>query len=668
MTRQQAVRWGILGAGTIAKAFAANLERTDTGVLVAVASRNPSNPRLAEAFPRARVLDGYAALLADREVDAVYVATPHPAHAEWTIRAAEAGKHVLCEKPMAVSAHEAEAMVHAARKAGTFLGEAFMYRHHPQTEKLVELVRSGAVGDVRLIKADFGFAMKNPNPTHRLFANDAAGGAILDIGCYPVSMTRLVAGAAVGKPFVEPVKVAGAGYIGESGVDEWSSAVLEFPGGIITEVSGSIAVAQDNRVRVLGTEGWLEVASPWMCTGRQGGSADIVIRRPGGSEERVGTDESRWLYTFEIEAVAGAIRNGRQEFEPPGMTWADTLGNMAVLDKWRADIGLEYGFEKPGRRTTRIDGRTLTKSARPMRRRKLPRLDRQTAVIALGAANVATYTQAMILFDAYYERGGNVLDSAWVYGRGLCDALIGAWMASRGVRDEMIVIGKGAHSPLTYPDVIGRQLTESLERLKTDHVDVYFMHRDNLDVPVGEFVDAMDAEIEAGRIRVYGGSNWTRERMDAAFDYAEKTGRHPPGALSNNFSLAEMVNPVWDGVLAASDDPWKAWLRRRQIPEFAWSSQARGFFTDRVGPDMRDDPSLVNAWYSDRNFARRARAMDLGRRRGKSPLHVALAYCLHQDFPVVPIIGPLALAELEDSLEALTIELSPEDVGWLEEG
>jgi aryl-alcohol dehydrogenase-like predicted oxidoreductase len=194
------------------------------------------------------------------------------------------------------------------------------------------------------------------------------------------------------------------------------------------------------------------------------------------------------------------------------------------------------------------------------------------------------------------------------------------------------------------------------------------MHRDNPDVPVGEFVDAMDAEVRAGRIKVYGGSNWSRERMDLAFAYAEKNGKRLPGALSNNFSLAEMINPVWTGVLAASDDAWKAWLRRRQIPLFAWSSQARGFFTDRAGPGKRDDAELERCWYSDRNFARRARAIDLAKRLGKSPLQVALAYCLCQDFPVIPLIGPLALGELEDSLQALDIRLSPEDVRWLEAG
>jgi aryl-alcohol dehydrogenase-like predicted oxidoreductase len=379
-------------------------------------------------------------------------------------------------------------------------------------------------------------------------------------------------------------------------------------------------------------------------------------------------DEPGWLYTFEIMAANAAIRAGRQEFDPPGMTWADTLGNMRVLDRWRAGIGLEFDLEKADRRKTKIDGRELAKPQAPMRRLKVPGIKREVSVISLGGANFETYTQAMILADAYYERGGNVLDSAWLYGHGRCDKLFGEWMHARGVRDDIVLIGKGAHSPLVYPDVIGRQLTQSLERLKTDFIDVYFMHRDNPDVPVGEFVDAMDAEVKAGRIGLYGGSNWTRERMDAAFDYAAKNGKTLPGALSNNFSLAEMVNPVWGGVLAGSDDAWKAWLRERKIPNFAWSSQARGFFTDRAGPDKLGDQELVNAWYSDKNFARRDRAIAFASRIGKKPIHVALAYCIAQDFPVIPLIGPLALQELDDSLEALDVALTPDDVRWLENG
>jgi len=192
---------------------------------------------------------------------------------------------ILSEKPIAVSAHQADAMMVAARKAGTFLGEAFMYRLHPQTAKFVDMIKSGAIGEVRGIKASFGFLMGNPDPNHRLLANDTAGGGILDICCYPVSVARLIAGAATGVPFVDPVKVVGAAHLGATGVDEWASAILQFPNDIIAEVSGGVSFAFDNTVRVYGTTGWLEVKSPWFATGKQGGTGDIVIHHADGKDE-----------------------------------------------------------------------------------------------------------------------------------------------------------------------------------------------------------------------------------------------------------------------------------------------------------------------------------------------------------------------------------------------
>jgi aryl-alcohol dehydrogenase-like predicted oxidoreductase len=235
------------------------------------------------------------------------------------------------------------------------------------------------------------------------------------------------------------------------------------------------------------------------------------------------------------------------------------------------------------------------------------------------------------------------------------------------VREQTVLIGKGAHSPLCYPDVIGKQLDQSLNRLKTDYVDVYFMHRDNTDIPVGEFVDALDAEVQKGRIRgPFGGSNWSRERMAAAIGYANKNGKQAPGALSNNFALAEMINPIWAGCIAASDEEYKAWLIANQIPNFSWSSQARGFFTDRAGRDKMDNAELVNTWYSEKNFGRRDRAIELAAKLGKSPIHVALAYVLAQPFPSIPLIGPRTLAELDDSIKAFDIKLTPDQVKWLE--
>lgn len=198
---------------------------------------------------------------------------------------------------------------------------------------------------------------------------------------------------------------------------------------------------------------------------------------------------------------------------------------------------------------------------------------------------------------------------------------------------------------------------------------VVLFSRELPQLPVSEFVDAMDAEVKAGRIRgPFGGSNWTRKRMDEAIAFAERAGKQKPSVLSNNFSLAEMRSPIWPGCVASSTDEWKAWLAVRQMPNFAWSSQGRGFFTDRAGRDKRDNEELVRVWYSDRNFERRDRAIELANRLGKSPIHVALAYVLAHPFPSVPLIGPRTLDELDDSLKALNIKLTPDDVAWLDGG
>jgi predicted dehydrogenase/aryl-alcohol dehydrogenase-like predicted oxidoreductase len=668
MTDTDRLRWGILGPGRIAADFFAGVTQSTTGRVEAIATRDPSRPGLAERFPGARIIKGYDALLADADVDAIYIATPHPTHAEWAIKAAKAGKHVLCEKPLGLSAAEAEAMQTAAREAGTFLGEAYMYRLHPLTLKLIALLKDKAIGDVRMIKSSFGFA-KPFEKDHRLFANDLAGGGILDVGGYPVSMARLIAGIAEPHGIIEPDQVFAVGHLGSTGVDEWSAALLRFPNGIIAEVACSVSLAQDNVLRIFGTAGSIEIDQFWFAAGKQGGTAIIRLFDATGTRKDIAVDEPRHVYSFEVDAAAAAIRAKSREFAYPGMTSADTLGNLKVMDKWRAAIGLEYKLETPAVRTRTLTGEALTRKHLMVPRGHIAGVEKETSMLALGMMLFSTFPAASIALDEFYEAGGNLIDSAFQYGGGTQDRLIGEWVRSRGVRDDVVIIEKGAHSPLCYPDVIAKQLTTSLERMQTDYVDVYFMHRDNPDIPVGEFVDAMHEEVRAGRIRgPIGGSNWTRERMDQAIEYAERTGKTRPSVLSNNFSLAEMVNPVWSGCIASSDADWKSWLREKKVINFAWSSQARGFFTDRSAPGNMSDPELARAWYSDLNFERKARAVELGRRLGKDPIQIALAYVLNQPWPVIPLIGPATLSELRHSLNAAQINLTPEEVQWLERG
>ncbi len=261
-----------------------------------------------------------------------------------------------------------------------------------------------------------------------------------------------------------------------------------------------------------------------------------------------------------------------------------------------------------------------------------------------------------------------MFDTAFIYAGGYTEKLFGEWHKSRGVREDAVLIGKGAHSPLVYPDVISKQLTQSLDRLQTDYVDVYFMHRDNLDVPVGEFVDAMDAEVKKGRIRgPFGGSNWTKERFDEAIAYADKHGKQRPGALSNNFALAEMLDPIWAGCVTASTDDWKQWLKDRPDPELL-AGRARPAASSPTAPAATS--ATTRSWSASGTTTETSPAatapwnwrQSSARTRSTWPC----AYVLAQDFPSVPLIGPRTLNELDDSMNAFDIKLTPEQVKWLE--
>jgi aryl-alcohol dehydrogenase-like predicted oxidoreductase len=244
--------------------------------------------------------------------------------------------------------------------------------------------------------------------------------------------------------------------------------------------------------------------------------------------------------------------------------------------------------------------------------------------------------------------------------------LLGQWIKRRNVRDQVAVVVKGAHSPLCTPRDLTRQLKESIGRLQIDHADIYIMHRDNPDIPVGEFVDVLNEHQSAGLIHAFGGSNWQLSRVHEANDYAARNGKTGFAAVSNNFSLARMVDPVWAGCIAASDPESRQWFARTQTPLLAWSSQARGFFLPgRAAPDKTGDKELVRCWYSEDNFQRLARVNEMARKRNVLPINIALAYVLSQPFPTFALIGPRQLSETRTSFAALEIELTPDEVRWL---
>ena len=341
------VRWGVLGASKFAREqMAPAIHRAGGGKLAALAT---STMEKAESFqeinPDINVHLAYDALLADPEIDAVYIAVPHTGHAEWAIKAAEAGKHVLVEKPMTPTAAETATLFAAAERAGVFMGEAYMYRLHPTTQKLVDLIRAGTIGEVRLIRSNFGYNKGAVDPHHRLFDPHLAGGGILDIGGYPVSMALLIAGAAAGMDYLEPVSVTGSAQIGASGVDEWASAVLGFDNGILAELSCSIRVTQDNMLSIMGSRGRLTMRDFWFAGGKEGGTATIFVYDNAGDETIIPVHDDGWLYAYEADAVHAAIAAGRLSFVAPGMSAIESVANMRVMDRWRAAIGLQYPFE-----------------------------------------------------------------------------------------------------------------------------------------------------------------------------------------------------------------------------------------------------------------------------------------------------------------------------------
>lgn len=659
------LRWGILSTGHIAQAFARGVAHSQTGRLAAVGSRTQAAAdKFAQEFGIPRAHGSYEALLADPEVQAIYVATPHPLHAEWAIRAAEAGKHILCEKPLTLNHADAMVVAEAARAHGVLLMEAFMYRCHPQTAKIVELVQGGAIGEVGLIQATFSFHA-GFDPGGRLFNNDLGGGGILDVGGYPVSFARLIAGAAAGRPFADPVAVSGAGRLHpETGIDLCAAATLKFAGGVIAQVATGVGLNQDNSARIYGSAGSLHIPAPWIPN-REGGASKIFLHKNGApAPAEIVIETPHYLYGLEADAFAGALARG--ESSVPQMSVADTLGNLAALDAWRAAIGLTYDSEKPANGTRTVSRRPLARRAdAPMRYGAIAGLDRPVARLIMGVDNQTTMPHAAAMFDDYFERGGNAFDTAWLYGGGLQERLLGQWIKHRGIRGETIVIGKGAHTPWCTPEGVTAQLHETLERLQTDHVDLYLLHRDNPAVPVGEFVDVLDEHARAGRIRVFGGSNWTIARTVAANRYAKRKGRQGFGVLSNNFSLARMVDPVWAGCVAASDPDSRKWLKKTQTPLLSWSSQARGFFTDRAAPDKREDRELVRCWYAEDNWQRRARAIELAKVKNVLPINIAAAYVLHQPFPTFALIGPRLISETVSSCECLKIELTSKEIAWL---
>ncbi|HSU67651.1 MAG TPA: Gfo/Idh/MocA family oxidoreductase [Tepidisphaeraceae bacterium] len=334
------VRWGILSTGNIARQFAAGVATSRRCIVDAVGSRQRES---ADAFARTHgiphAFGSYRELIRCPEVDAVYVALPNSEHHAWTVAALREGKHVLCEKPLASNTAEAEDMFLAAEKHKRVLVEAFMYRSHPQTLAVMEAVKSGAIGELKLIRTSFCYRTRRIEGNIR-FDKSLAGGGLMDVGCYCINFSRALAGA-------EPVKVEVTGHLHESGVDDLAAGTLTFPNGIVASFTTGMTVHADNTAYVCGSEGYIEIPVPWKPTKDK--SEFTIARATPPRMDAVGQPvpaapprERRMipveldLFGIEADDFAATIRDG----SAPRITPADSLGNMRVLDAMRRSLGV----------------------------------------------------------------------------------------------------------------------------------------------------------------------------------------------------------------------------------------------------------------------------------------------------------------------------------------
>jgi len=273
------------------------------------------------------------------------------------------------------------------------------------------------------------------------------------------------------------------------------------------------------------------------------------------------------------------------------------------------------------------------------------------------------------VLNHYLEIGGNTIDTAFIYYGGKSEEAIGIWMEENKRREDVIILTKGAHhnadGPRVSKEAIDEELKISLDRLRTDYVELYALHRDNPEVPVGEILEILNAHVEAGRIGAFGGSNWSIERLQEANDYAEKHGLVGFSFSSPNLSLAKPNEPYWAGCVSV-DDPMLVWHEGNYMPLISWSSQASGFFTGRFTPEDRSHNDIVRVYYSDENWERYHRAEQMAKEKGVETIQISLAYVLNQSFPTAAIIGPQNKQEILSCRQALDISLTEEEIKWLD--
>lgn len=315
MTPKTTLRWGLLSTARINRSLIPALRASSRSRLVAVASRGLDKAKAyAQAWQIERAFGSYEAMLESPEIDAIYISLPNRLHAEWTIRSLRAGKHVLCEKPLATRVEDVDAIAAAARETGRVVAEAFMYRHHPQTLKVQSLIAQGAIGEVRLVRGSFTFALTD-RANVRMNA-ELDGGSVWDVGCYPISYARTMIGR-------EPVEVFGMQFTGSSGVDETFVGTLRFAEGTYAQFDCGFRAPFRMHIEIVGSEGVIVVPRPFKPTARE----TIYIGKSSDQLEPLIVEGPELLYLGEVEDLADAALNGT----PPRISLQDSRANVAVI-------------------------------------------------------------------------------------------------------------------------------------------------------------------------------------------------------------------------------------------------------------------------------------------------------------------------------------------------
>ena len=312
---------------------------------------------------------------------------------------------------------------------------------------------------------------------------------------------------------------------------------------------------------------------------------------------------------------------------------------------------------------------------------KIKGLDKKISKLIMGNDNQTEFDSAAKLWDYWISVGGNAFDNAHVYGKGSMETLMGDWQEKRKIRNDIVLIAKGAHTPNCDPISISSQITESLDRLKTDFADIYIMHRDNSQIPVSEFIDVLNQEMTKGRIKIFGGSNWTLERFKEANEWAEKNNMKPMSILNNNLALSKMIKPLWAGCISSNDDDILEYLEKTQTAHLSWSSQGRGYFLppeicqaieDKITKEEsswrqpgENSSGPISCYDSKDNRERRKRASELANQLNVTTQNIAGTWPLHQPFPSLALIGPRKIEEINSTLPSLDIKLTEEKINWL---